>query len=99
MANIISVGNPIFKGVSSHEIKHASADIALQKTLDHKLGGRHRKTAFEFFREIKINKNPRKSFRIEQFRHRVGMDPKYARKTGRFSNMQFTRPMITIPVA
>jgi cullin 3 len=28
-----------------------------------------------------MNNHPRKTFRIEPFRHRVDMDPKYAEKT------------------
>jgi hypothetical protein len=49
--------------------------------LDQKLRGWHRKTTFGFFREIKKKKHPTKTLRIKPFRHRMDMDPKYAKET------------------
>jgi hypothetical protein len=85
VANITSVdtctGTPISKGVSSHVIKYASADITLQNIGSEIAWSAQKDSVWGFFRAIKINKRPRKAFRIEPFRHRVDMDPKYAKKT------------------
>ena len=81
VANITSVGTLISKGVSSHVIKYASAYITLQNIESEIVWSAKKDSVWGFFKAIKMNKHPRKTFRIEPFRHRVDMDPKYAEKT------------------